>query len=102
MPGCWVTCSSQSAMVTVRSVLGPGPAGEACSLLLALPPEALLILFYSVLFCSDRLEGGSVYGISAISISTSVLENGISPPPPLKLPNLFTVLCLLYPVSLLI
>ena len=52
VPGCWVTCSSQSAMVTVRSVLGPGPAGEACSLLLALPPEALLILFYSVLFCS--------------------------------------------------
>ena len=52
MPGCWVTCSYQSAMVTVRSVLGPGPAGEACSLLLALPPEALLILFYSVLFCS--------------------------------------------------
>lgn len=49
MPGCWVTCSSQSAMVTVRSVLGPGPAGEACSLLLALPPEALLILFCSVL-----------------------------------------------------
>ena len=57
---------------------------------------------YSVLFCSDRLEGGSVCGISAISISTSVLENGISSPPPLKLPNLFTVLCLLYPVSLLI
>lgn len=52
MPGCWVTCSSLSAMVTVGSVLGAGPAGEACSLPLALPSEALLTLFYSILFCS--------------------------------------------------